>query len=106
MKFKVQYVDLPNGRVYSFIVSGYFWISQFSDRFTPSPQLEIRGPVDFGSTVADGKVLTGYFSIDNYGSKAGEFKIKYTGEEPLTLSPTSGLVQAETSQKIKVILCN
>ena len=73
-------------------------------RFTPSPQLEIRGPVNFGATVADGKVLTGYFSIDNYGSKAGEFKIKYSGKEPLTLSPTSGVVEAETSQKIKVSL--
>ena len=73
-------------------------------RFTPSPQLEIRGPVNFGSTVADGKVLTGYFSIDNYGSKAGEFKIKYNGKEPLTLSPTSGVVEAETSQKIKVFM--
>lgn len=60
--------------------------------------------MDFGSTVADGKVLTCYFSIDNYGSKAGEFKIKYTGKEPLTLSPTSGVVEAETSQKIKVIV--
>ena len=73
-------------------------------RFTPSPQLEIRGPVNFGLTVADGKVLTGYFSIDNYGSKAGEFKIKYTGKQPITLSPTSGIVEAETSQKIKVII--
>ena len=73
-------------------------------RFTPSPQLEIRGPVNFGATVADGKVLTGYFSIDNYGSKAGEFKIKYSGKEPLTLSPISGVVEAETSQKIKVSL--
>ena len=73
-------------------------------RFTPSSQLEIRGPVDFGSTVADGKVLTGFFSIDNYGSKAGEFKIKYNGKKPLTLSPTTGVVEAETSQKIKVIL--
>ena len=66
--------------------------------------MEIRGPVNFGSTVADGKVLTGYFSIDNYGSKAGEFKIKYNGKEPLTLSPTSGVVEAETSQKIKVFM--
>ena len=74
--------------------------------FTPSPQLEIRGPVNFGATVADGKVLTGYFSIDNYGSKAGEFRIKYSGKEPLTISPMSGVVEAETSQKIKVILNN
>ena len=64
--------------------------------------MEVCGPVDFGSTVADGKILTGYFSIDNYGSKSGEFKIKYNGKQPLTITPTSGVVEAETSQKIKV----
>ena len=71
-------------------------------RFSPCPQMEISGPVNFGSTVADGKVITGYFSIDNYGTKAGEFKIKYGGKQPLTITPTSGIVDAETSQKIKV----
>ncbi|XP_046848828.1 cilia- and flagella-associated protein 47-like, partial [Xenia sp. Carnegie-2017] len=70
--------------------------------FTPSPQLEIRGAVDFGTTVLNGKILTGYFSIDNYGSREGAFSIKYTGKQSLTIIPTSDVIRAHSSLKIKV----
>ena len=71
-------------------------------RYTPSPQLELSGPADFGVTVADGKVLTQEVFVVNEGSLTGEFKIRYNGNQPITIMPSGGIVKPGASQSIKV----
>ena len=71
-------------------------------RYTPSPQLELSGPADFGVTVADGKVLRKEIFVLNEGSLPGEFKIRYTGNEPITIMPSGGIVRPGAKQGVKV----
>ena len=73
-------------------------------RFSPKPAMEITGPVDFGTPVADGKVLRKEIAILNRGSKSGEFRLKYDGNEPFTIIPMKGVVKAGYSQPIRVRL--
>lgn len=70
--------------------------------YTPSPQLELSGPADFGVTVADGKVLTREVFVVNEGSLTGEFKIKYNGNQPITIMPSGGIIKPGARQSIKV----
>ena len=72
------------------------------NRYTPSPQLELSGPADFGVTVADGKVLSQEIFVTNEGSLTGEFKIRYNGEQPITIMPSGGIVQPGAKQAVKV----
>ena len=74
----------------------------FLFRYTPSPQLELSGPADFGVTVADGKVLSCDVVISNEGSSSGEFKIRYSGNQPITIMPSGGIVKPGGKQTIKV----
>ncbi len=64
--------------------------------------MEIMGPVDFGTIIADGKVVRKEIAILNRGSKNGKFKIAYEGNEPLTMVPTQGVVKAGYSQPVRV----
>lgn len=75
------------------------------NRYTPTPQLELSGPADFGVTVADGKVLSQEIYVINEGSLTGEFKIRYNGDQPITIMPTGGVVRPGTKQVVKVRLC-
>jgi len=72
------------------------------NRYTPSPQLELSGPADFGVTVADGKVLTREVFVVNEGSLTGEFKIRYNGNQPITIMPSGGIIKPGARQSIKV----
>lgn len=71
-------------------------------RKAPQPAMEITGPVDFGTIVADGKVLRQEIQILNRGSKNGKFKLTYDGKEPLNMVPKQGVVKAGYSQPIRV----
>jgi hypothetical protein len=71
-------------------------------RYAPCSQLELSGPADFGVIVADGRVLSRQVAIFNEGTITGEFKIKYSGNKPVTIMPTSGVVKPGHSQMIKV----
>ncbi|XP_069827114.1 cilia- and flagella-associated protein 47 [Dendropsophus ebraccatus] len=73
--------------------------------FTPSCYLEIDPEVHFGNMVANSKVICKEIVITNHGSSPGTFKIKYNGHLPITISPTSGIVEPKTMQIIKVDLC-
>ena len=56
-------------------------------------------------TVADGKVLSQEIYVINEGSLTGEFKIRYNGDQPITIMPTGGIVRPGTKQVVKVRLC-
>ncbi|XP_075708861.1 cilia- and flagella-associated protein 47 isoform X2 [Rhinoderma darwinii] len=73
--------------------------------FTPSCYLEIDPEVNFGNIVANSKVIYKEITVTNHGSSSGTFKIKYNGHFPITISPTSGIVEPKTMQVIKVDLC-
>ncbi|KAM3935444.1 cilia- and flagella-associated protein 47 [Leptodactylus fuscus] len=73
--------------------------------FPPSCYLEIDPEVNFGSVVANSKVIYKEIAITNHGSSSGTFKIKYSGHLPITVFPTSGIVEPKTMQIIKVELC-
>lgn len=70
--------------------------------YTPSPQLELSGPADFGVSVADGKVLSQEIYVINEGSLSGEFKIRYSGDQPVTIMPSGGVVKPGTKQAVKL----
>ncbi|XP_056412134.1 cilia- and flagella-associated protein 47 isoform X3 [Hyla sarda] len=73
--------------------------------FVPSCYLEIDPEVHFGSIVANSKVICKDIAITNHGSSPGTFKIKYNGHLPITISPTSGVIEPKTMQILKVDLC-
>ncbi|RXM29158.1 Cilia- and flagella-associated protein 47 [Acipenser ruthenus] len=73
--------------------------------FSSSCYLDIESEVDFGKVVANSTVLSKEIGIVNHGSAPGAFKIKYQGNLPITIVPTSGIVEPKTMQLIKVELC-
>ena len=58
--------------------------------------------VDFGTVVANSKTIAREISLINHGSETGEFKIKYSGDKPIAIMPTSGSVPPKSVQLIKV----
>ncbi|PFX34680.1 Calponin-likey domain-containing protein 2 [Stylophora pistillata] len=70
--------------------------------YTPCPQLELSGPADFGVTVADSKVLMREIFITNEGSLTGEFKIRYNGNQPITIMPSGGIIKPGARQFVKI----
>ena len=64
--------------------------------------MEITGPVDFGTVIADGRILRQEIAILNRGSKNGAFKLSYEGKEQITIVPRQGIVKAGYSQPIRV----
>ena len=71
-------------------------------RYPPQPILEVDQIVDFGNVVANSKTIAREISLVNHGSKSGEFKIKYSGDKPIAIMPTSGSVPPKSVQLIKV----
>ena len=64
--------------------------------------MEISGSVDYGTTIADGKVIRKEIAILNRGAKNGTFKLSYEGNKPITIVPMQGMVKAGYSQPIRV----
>ncbi|XP_068124444.1 cilia- and flagella-associated protein 47 [Hyperolius riggenbachi] len=73
--------------------------------FAPSCYLEIDPEVNFGNVIANSKVIYKEIGIANHGSSPGTFKIKYSGSKPITITPSSGIVDPRTKQFIKLELC-
>ena len=64
--------------------------------------LVLEGPVNFRNVVANSKVIAREVSIYNHGSKDGEFKLKYSGDKPIAIIPSSGKIPPNSAQIIKV----
>nr|XP_008283638.1 PREDICTED: uncharacterized protein CXorf22 homolog [Stegastes partitus] len=60
--------------------------------------------LDFGCVVASSQVLSKHHPITNQGSAPGVFQVHYCGDSCLSLSPSSGVVAAGTTQWLKVEL--
>ncbi|XP_067848879.1 cilia- and flagella-associated protein 47-like [Heptranchias perlo] len=73
--------------------------------FCSACDLSIDPGVDFGTVVANSKVLSKEISVANDGSLPGQFIIADKGNLPLTIIPRSGTVAAKTVQLVKVELC-
>lgn len=73
-------------------------------RYTPTPLLDLEGPVDFGMVVANSRVLSQEVALINHGSMAGEFTITCNSQRSIAISPKSGKVSPKTIQLIKVEL--
>ena len=71
-------------------------------RSPPLPELVLDGPADFGNIVAKSRVVSRELKLSNFGAKKGDFKIKYHGNKPITITPSSGTVHPLTSQTIMV----
>ena len=82
----------------------YFIIYQLLFRYPTKPILEVDGIVDFGNVVADSKTIAREISLVNHGSRAGEFHLKYAGNQPIVIMPTSGSVPPKSVQLIKVFI--
>ena len=66
------------------------------------PVLILGGPVNFGNVVANSKVISREIMLANHGSKAGDFKMRYSGDKPITVLPPSGTVPPGSAQIVKV----
>lgn len=66
------------------------------------PELSIEGLVDFGSIVANSRVIARQLPLVNNGAKEGEFKFRYTGKKPIMVIPDSGKVKAKSTLMIRV----
>lgn len=71
-------------------------------RYTPTPLLDVEGPVDFGVVVANSRVVHKEVALINHGSMPGNFEIIYDGELPFVIAPKRGTVNPKTIQLIKV----
>ncbi|XP_022089961.1 cilia- and flagella-associated protein 47-like isoform X2 [Acanthaster planci] len=70
--------------------------------YSPQPLLDLEGPANFGTVVRNSKLLSTQVSLYNHGSLPGNFKINYTGLQPITIFPSTGTLQPKTAQVIKV----
>lgn len=78
------------------------WIILFSiNRYLSCPHLELPRDVDFGTVIADSKVITKEISLINSGAKAGEFKITYNGQKHISFTPSVGSIPPNSMQIIK-----
>ncbi|KAK3096977.1 hypothetical protein FSP39_005325 [Pinctada imbricata] len=70
--------------------------------YPTQPVLELEPEVNFGNLVANSKTVSKEIALTNHGSKSGEFKIKYSGDKPIVIMPSSGSVPPKSVQLIKV----
>ncbi|XP_075769379.1 cilia- and flagella-associated protein 47 isoform X3 [Pelodiscus sinensis] len=71
----------------------------------PCCYLEIEPEINFGTVIANSKVISKEISITNHGSSPGAFKIDYNRSVPVNIVPTSGVVEPKTLQLVKVDIC-
>ncbi|XP_062983760.1 cilia- and flagella-associated protein 47 [Elgaria multicarinata webbii] len=67
--------------------------------------LDIEPEINFGTVIANSKVINTEIRITNYGSSPGTFDIKYRGSVAIVVAPTSGVVEPQTAQSIKIEIC-
>lgn len=77
---------------------------QISSSYPCQPVLEIEEEIYFGNLVANSKTISKEISLFNHGSKSGEFKLKYSGDKPIAIMPSSGSVPSKSVQLIKVYI--
>ncbi|NXL63788.1 CFA47 protein, partial [Chordeiles acutipennis] len=71
----------------------------------PCCYLEIESEINFGTVIANSKIISKEISIANCGSSSGTFKISYNGDVLLNIEPTSGVVEPKSTKKVKVDIC-
>ncbi|NXO49311.1 CFA47 protein, partial [Aramus guarauna] len=68
--------------------------------------LEIESEINFGTVIANSKIISKEISISNHGSSSGTFKISYDGVVLLNIEPTSGVVEPNSVKMVKVDICS
>ncbi|KAK2527080.1 Cfap47 [Columba guinea] len=67
--------------------------------------LEIDSEINFGSVIANSRIISKEIRIANRGSSSGTFKISYDGIVLHYIEPTSGVVEPKSIQRVKVDIC-
>ncbi|NWQ76028.1 CFA47 protein, partial [Columbina picui] len=67
--------------------------------------LEIDSEINFGSVIANSRIISKEIRIANRGSSSGTFKITYDGIVLHYIEPTSGVVKPKSIQRVKVDIC-
>ncbi|XP_015672831.1 cilia- and flagella-associated protein 47 [Protobothrops mucrosquamatus] len=67
--------------------------------------LEIEPEINFGTVIANSKIIHAVTKITNYGSSPGTFDIKYRGSVPIIIAPINGVIEPKTVKLIKVEIC-
>ncbi|XP_030333266.1 cilia- and flagella-associated protein 47 [Strigops habroptila] len=67
--------------------------------------LEIESEMNFGTVIADSKVISKEIRIANHGSSSGTFKVSYDGAVLLNIEPIRGVVEPKSMKTIKVDIC-
>ncbi|XP_060090088.1 cilia- and flagella-associated protein 47 [Heteronotia binoei] len=67
--------------------------------------LEMEPEINFGTVIANSKVISNEIKITNHGSSSGSFNINYSGSVHIVISPTSGVVESKTFQVVKMEIC-
>ncbi|XP_074066731.1 cilia- and flagella-associated protein 47 [Macrotis lagotis] len=71
----------------------------------PCCDLEIESNVNFGTIIANSKEICKSINVTNHGTISGSFNIDYEGNLPITIQPTSGVVDPKSSKNIKICMC-
>ncbi|KAJ6667657.1 hypothetical protein lerEdw1_016778 [Lerista edwardsae] len=71
----------------------------------PSCCLEIEPEINFGTVIANSKVINAGIRITNHGSSPGAFNIKYKGSVPIVITPSSGIVQPKAVVLVIMEIC-
>ncbi|NXK50736.1 CFA47 protein, partial [Chauna torquata] len=71
----------------------------------PCCYLQTESEINFGTVIANGRIITKEISIANHGSSSGTFKISYDGVVLLNIEPTSGVVEPKSLKVVKVDIC-
>ncbi|NXX89936.1 CFA47 protein, partial [Centropus bengalensis] len=71
----------------------------------PSCYLEIESVVNFGTVVANSKIISKDLSIANHGSSSGKFEISYNGVVLLNVGPMRGVVEPNSVKRVRVDIC-
>ncbi|NXT79712.1 CFA47 protein, partial [Zapornia atra] len=67
--------------------------------------LEIEPEINFGTVIANSKIISKEINISNHGSSSGTFKISYDGVVLLKIDPISGVVEPNSVKMVKVDIC-
>ncbi|NXI44898.1 CFA47 protein, partial [Galbula dea] len=71
----------------------------------PCCYLEIESEINFGTVIANSKIISKEISITNHGSSSGTFKVSYDGVILLNIEPTSGVVEPKSVKTVQVDIC-
>ncbi|NXH20534.1 CFA47 protein, partial [Bucco capensis] len=71
----------------------------------PCCHLQIEPEINFGTVLANSKIISKEISITNHGSASGAFAVFYAGLVLLNIEPSTGVVEPKSGRTVRVDIC-